>query len=231
MADSKISQLTESTMGNSDYFPVSRSGANYKLSLTGVGVYGSEGAESCSGKFLRFFDDGSIYPAVVTSQTINSTNIIIGESTPGLFRIYKDGLPLSLSIPSISIARDIYYPDKDGYVSIADETTDALQHAAYQYNYSSYIYNSGDLSLSSTHNGKTIVSTNNTGVLYTVASGLATGYSCSIVQYGTGLVSVTGAAGISVNSYGGLTSIAGQYGSAYINWIQNNSYLLAGNLA
>jgi hypothetical protein len=227
---SKTSQLPESTIGNNDYFRVARSGSNFKLSPTGMGAYGNEGG-STSGRFVRFFGDGEIRPYSVYSSVLSADMVSVGLENPGGLSIYQGNNSVDIFAPSLTASRLVYLADKDGYISIADASTDAVQHGAYQYNYSNYIYNSGNLSLSSAHNGKTIISTNTTGITYTVASGLSTGYSCSLVQYGTGLVSITGAAGISVNSYGGLTNIAGQYGSAYVSWVQNNSYLLAGNLA
>jgi hypothetical protein len=101
----------------------------------------------------------------------------------------------------------------------------------YSLNTGAFVYNSGDLALAVSHNGKTIISTNTTGVLYTVASGLTSGFGCQIIQYGTGTVTLTGAAGTSVNSYGGLNQIAGRYGAAYVQWVLANQYVLAGNLS
>lgn len=246
MANSKISQLAESSLGTGDYFVVSRSGSNYKILGTGIGAVGLEGYTDTtllSGKFFIFDNDGIGYCPTLYSKNINSPYFTVGPSSPGSVdtpsQIQFAGSSESYGIiikvnPDVILGtnlRTIYLPDTDGTFAVADEATDTLSHAGYRLNYNNYVYNSGDLALSASHNGKTIVSTNTTGIIYTVASGLATGYSCSIVQYGTGLVTITGAAGISVNSYGGLTSIAGRYGSAYVNWMQNNSYLLAGNLA
>lgn len=94
-----------------------------------------------------------------------------------------------------------------------------------------YITSSGSMSLSSSHNGRTIISSNTTGITYTIASGLPVGFSCQIIQTSTGSITFTGAAGVTMNSYGGLTQIAGRYGSAAVQYIGAESYVLAGNLS
>lgn len=107
----------------------------------------------------------------------------------------------------------------------------SISSAGYSLNTGAYVYNTGNLSLSNSYNGKIIISNNTVSITYTIASGLSDGFSCQVVQNNTGIVTFTGAAGTSMNSYGGLTQIAGRYGSAGVQWTSANTYILAGNLS
>lgn len=233
MADTKISNLTDGvSINDADYIMTARSGGNRKLSLTGISA---SSVSNNAGKLVRYHPSNGWINAPAAQITEIYATSLISIDEGGTLAITDDNGYTSTIGPKIpgtlTANRSIYTPDKNGYISVADATKDSIQHARYEYTYNTYLYNSGNLALASDYNGMIIVSTNTTGITYTVASGLPTGYACSIIQYGTGTVAITGAPGISVNSYGGLTSIAGQYGSAYVNWVQNNSYLLAGNLA
>jgi hypothetical protein len=92
-------------------------------------------------------------------------------------------------------------------------------------------YNNSPLTFNDAHNNAVIISTNTSGIIYTVPTGLTSGFSCSVIQYATGLTNFSGAPGTTLSSYGSLTGMAGQYASAYIKWISGEIYLLAGNLA
>jgi hypothetical protein len=110
-------------------------------------------------------------------------------------------------------------------------TSNPISSNGYQLNTGAYIYNTTDLTLSSLYNGKVVVSNNGSASVITIASGLPSGFSCQVIQNSSGSLTFTGAAGVSMNSYGGLTQIAGRYGSAAIQYTAANSYVLAGNLA
>lgn len=124
-----------------------------------------------------------------------------------------------------------YYAASSAISASGGVLTGTIQAPGYLYSASAIISNTGNLTLDNSYNGKIILSNNTTPIAYTVASGLSDGFSCSVLQNGTGITTFTGAAGVSLNSYGSLRQIAGQYGSAYLQWVSSNSYILAGNLS
>lgn len=62
-----------------------------------------------------------------------------------------------------------------------------------------------------------------------VPSGLPSGFACSVIQLGTGEVTLSGS-GAAVNSYGSLYSLAGQHASATLFSYLTDQYNLAGAL-
>lgn len=242
MADTKISNLTTSTLASTDYVATSRAGSNYKLGLSGAidswltGNVAQGNSPLNEGKIKLINGNGGFAAVQFTSQDDSVPGPYTSQNYYGFSFVNTDDATLFLKIPEGPNDEDtnLFLPlfNGTGYLAAMRDNGDrTITTAGYALNYYNFVYNSGNLTLSDAQNGKSIISTNTTGITYTVASGLTTGYSCLVVQYGTGAVEITGAAGISVNSYGGLTSLGGQYGSAAISWVNNNSYLLAGNLA
>lgn len=84
--------------------------------------------------------------------------------------------------------------------------------------------------LSSTDNGKILMCTNSSAVTITVASGLAAAYTCDIIQNGTGAVTISGAAGVTLNAFSGLLTTAGQHAKASLLSTSSNIYNVAGTL-
>jgi len=82
--------------------------------------------------------------------------------------------------------------------------------------------------LSDSDNGKVIVCSNASATTITVPSGLTSGFGCTVVQGGSGVVSVVGS-GASVNGIGGKVVTAGQYAALNIVPIGTNSYILDGD--
>ena len=82
--------------------------------------------------------------------------------------------------------------------------------------------------LSNSDNGKVIVCSNASASTITVPSGLTSGFGCTIVQSGSGVVSIEGS-GASVYGFGSKTATAGQYGSINIHNTGTNTYVLEGD--
>ena len=82
--------------------------------------------------------------------------------------------------------------------------------------------------LSNSDNGKVIVCSNASATTITVPSGLTSGFGCTIVQSGTGVVSIEGS-GASVYGFGDKTATAGQYGSINVYNTGTNTYVLEGD--
>lgn len=82
--------------------------------------------------------------------------------------------------------------------------------------------------LSDSDNGKVIVCSNSGQTTVTIPSGLTSGFGCTIVQNGTGVVSIVGS-GASVSGFGDKTATAGQYGSINVYNVGTNAYVLEGD--
>jgi len=86
-------------------------------------------------------------------------------------------------------------------------------------------------SLLSTDNGEILTFNNASAVTVTIPTGLPIGFNCTAIQLGAGQVGFTAAAGVTLNSYGGLLKLAGQHGAATIISYTTNVYNIAGTLS
>jgi len=82
--------------------------------------------------------------------------------------------------------------------------------------------------LSNSDNGKVIVCSNSGQAIVTIPSGLTTGFSCTVVQSGTGTVTVAGS-GATINGFGNKTATAGQYAALNVIPVGSNSYIVEGD--
>ena len=82
--------------------------------------------------------------------------------------------------------------------------------------------------LSDSDNGKVIVCSATGGCDVTVASGLTSGFNCTLVQNGSGQVKVEGASGVTIAGISNKTATAGQHAAINIVPIASNSYIVGG---
>lgn len=83
--------------------------------------------------------------------------------------------------------------------------------------------------LSDSDNGKVIVCSNSAQITVTLPSGLTSGFGCTVVQSGTGIVTIEGSGGTIVYGFGNKTATAGQYASVNIYNAGTNTYALEGD--
>lgn len=83
--------------------------------------------------------------------------------------------------------------------------------------------------LSAADNGKVIYCTSSSAVTINCAAGLGAGFSCTIIQAGTGKVTVA-ANGQTLQSYSSLFSTIGQYAVISLICPVANTFIAAGNL-
>jgi hypothetical protein len=86
-------------------------------------------------------------------------------------------------------------------------------------------------SLLSTDNGEILTFNNGSAVTVTIPTGLPVGFNCTVIQLGAGQVGFTAAAGVTLNSYGGVLKLAGQHGAATIISYSSDVYNIAGTLS
>jgi hypothetical protein len=80
-------------------------------------------------------------------------------------------------------------------------------------------------------NGRVIYFTSNSAVTVDTDTGLGAGFSCVLVQGGTGQITVTAAGGTTVVSYGAFIKTAGQYASVSVLCPVADTFYLNGDLA
>ena len=244
--DQKISELTaQSTINTGDYSIIYNNTDNFKLNL----LSGIDGLSTQSGepnKILKLdnigfvnaqgasITDPSLSECVLGPGSIDLTDSIDNSISINTTSItFSDGLVVSaFSSPIVDGQGGIFasqaWTNSNFFQKVG---TNPIESHGYIVSQSGYIANSSSINLSNTHNGRTIISSNTTGITYTIPTGLSVGFSCQIIQTSTGNVSITGAPGVTLNSYGGLTQIAGAYASAGIQYVGSESYILAGNLS
>ena len=86
------------------------------------------------------------------------------------------------------------------------------------------------ITLADTDNNKIVRCTAATAVTVTVPSTLASGFSCMVIQAGTGQVTFAAGSSASLNSFGNLLKTAGQHAPASIIRVGAGVYNLSGNL-
>jgi hypothetical protein len=86
------------------------------------------------------------------------------------------------------------------------------------------------LTLDSTHNGAILRFTASSAVTVTIPTGLGAAFSCSIIQEGTGQITITPDAGVTRNAFGGATKTAGQYAVATLIATASNTFILGGQV-
>ena len=85
-------------------------------------------------------------------------------------------------------------------------------------------------SLLAADNGKVITWSNASGVTLTVPTSLPVGFNTTIIQIGAGLVGITGASGVTLNSFEGKLRTAGQHAAVSIISYSSNVFNVAGGL-
>lgn len=86
------------------------------------------------------------------------------------------------------------------------------------------------ITLSDTYNNAVVRCTASTAVAITVPSTLVAGFSCMVIQAGTGQVTFAAGSGATINSFGNLLKTAGQHAPASIIQVGSGMYNLSGNL-
>lgn len=78
--------------------------------------------------------------------------------------------------------------------------------------------------------GKIFTSSNAATQTFTIPTGLPIGFNCTVIQIGTGGVAITGASGVTLNSYNSKYNLLGQHASASIVSYTTNVFNLSGGL-
>jgi hypothetical protein len=88
---------------------------------------------------------------------------------------------------------------------------------------------SSSYTLTTDDNGTIVVFTSGSAVTLTVPAGLTDRFTCSVVQYGAGQVTVTAGAGVTLRLRGSTNKTGGQYAIASLVSVVNDEYILAGD--
>ena len=110
--------------------------------------------------------------------------------------------------------------------------TEALEVAgSYYRNRSKHSVNGTAQVLNGNFKDRYVVTKNPGATTVTAPAGMSEGFSVPIMQEDVGTVTVVPASGVTIQSLGGLTSCAGQYGVLWLHSDGNNKYYLYGDLA
>jgi hypothetical protein len=83
--------------------------------------------------------------------------------------------------------------------------------------------------LTATDNGGVVAFTSGSAIALTVPSGLGAGFSCSVVQYGAGQITVAAGSGATLRIRASANKTAGQYAIASLLSVVANEYILVGD--
>jgi hypothetical protein len=86
------------------------------------------------------------------------------------------------------------------------------------------------ITLADTDNNKVVRCTSSSAVTITVPSTLAAGFSCMVIQAGSGQVTFVAGSSATLNSFGNLLKTAGQHAPASLMRVASGIYNLSGNL-
>jgi hypothetical protein len=83
--------------------------------------------------------------------------------------------------------------------------------------------------LTATDNGGVVAFTSGSAVALTVPSNLGAGFSCSVVQYGAGQITVSAGSGATLRLRASANKTVGQYAIASLLSVVANEYILVGD--
>lgn len=159
----------------------------------------------------------------------SDTILLLSDQSDKVVRIYRDGFPIEqLSTPATQPEGVALHPDGTALYVVGESQEfyryqlgihrgDALLNSRiYPTEASSINVQTGAAyTLLPSDNGKIITINNASATTVTVPTGLPIGFSCRIIQLGTGVLTFTGS-GTIVNTFGGTVSLGGQYAAADI---------------
>jgi hypothetical protein len=163
----------------------------------------------------------------ISAATPGTTTVTGGDSSglPG------QGLALIYKVAANTWSRQYFV---SGAINVGSGTVTTLQgtSASFQrYALSSLTTISGTShTLVSTNNGAVLRFTSASAVTVTIPTGLGAAFSCSIIQEGTGQITITPDAGVTRNAFGGATKTAGQYAVATLIAAASNTFILGGQV-
>ena len=200
---------------NSNFIPLSGGTIAGSLSVLGALTYIDTNVAVTSAMYI---DTSSSETALRVTQSGTGDAIRVEDSanpdtTP--FIVKSDGLVgIGTASPSEqltvngNVAADVY-----------KVTVNAVNAQA-----TSYVLTTAD-------NGKVITMNSSSALTVSVPSGLGAGFSTTVIQLGTGQVTVSAGAGVTMNSYLGYTKTAGQHAGVSLIAYLANTFNLNGNLA
>lgn len=190
-------------------------------------VNGSTGAVTISGSGGFTYTSSAPVSASVGDRWIDSDTgkeyvyINDGTSSQWIEPVSSNGL---VGVTYNSTNNTIYFGPTAGFSGpVISDTGYRIGSNAFNTQTTSYTLLSGD-------NGKVITMNSASGITLTVPTGLPVGFNTTVISLGTGLVGITGASGVTLNSFESKLRIAGQHAAASIISYSTNIFNVAGGL-
>lgn len=181
--------------------------------------------------------DKKISELTAAATPLAGTEVLAGVQNGNNVRVLVSSIA-QLSTPGGSSGQ-IQYNNSGTFAGDSDLTFDGVTLSATQVQSNAYRINPSGLitdsttarNLSASDNGAIIYYTTSSAVTVTTTSGLGAGFSCTIIQGGTGQVTIAAGTGTTRVSYGSAYKTAGQYASISILCPVANTFYLSGDLA
>jgi len=149
-----------------------------------------------------------------------------------VFKFYCLCLVIIVKAKEQNKMRDLFYLNLVKGLAIARLYTDfpAVLSNSYQLKTQGIDTQSGTTyTLLPDDNGMVVVFTNSSAVTLTVPSGLNVGFSCSVVQYGAGQVTISAGSGATLRLRSGSNKTGGQYAVVSLLSVIANEYIVTGD--
>lgn len=234
MADVKISALPASTtpLSGTEVLPVVQSGVTKKVSVANLTAGRAVSATTVTATDLKTSPATANLDISGTTIAAGGTdsNVDVNINAKGSGIAYlnqKWGVNASGALVPAS---DNTYDIGNGSSNARDiEASRNMLATSFQLKSGGIITESGTTrTLSATDNGKVIYCTSSSSVTITTAVGLGAGFSCMIIQGGTGQITTAAGSSTTLNGYSGLVKTAGQYASVVLTAVAANTFIVAG---
>lgn len=205
-------------------------GVYNQITVTGSSDWRITDTANLSMASIRVTGDIRWFQKSVLSSATDGVLLVTNSGGTDFTRFQFGGS--TASFPSLRRSGvEAHFETADGSANVPIKVSGVMSDV-YKTNVSNFINSTGTAyTLDATNNGKTFISYSASAVTLTIPSGLDVGYSLSILQQGAGAITVSGAAGVTLNSYSNLRTTAGQYAAASLLSISGNTWNLAGALA
>lgn len=230
-ASNAASNLLDLQVGSASQFKVSKTGA---ITAFTVNLTGNQSLAAWTTSGAKLKGGGSTLTDTTSSGTVAAayTNVLGGNTIAASnSTTFTDYVSTYVSDPVAGT--NVTITNKWSFGTQGNiKSGGVVNSTGYQVNSSAIITESGTTrTLSATDNGKIIYCTSSSAITITTAASLGAGFSCTIIQGGTGQITVAQGSSTTLVSYGSFVKTAGQYAAISVVCPVADTFLLMGQTA